>query len=184
MAASNKRFAPRGLTHSATHHLLAVDQAVTSRGYARVCDIARDLGITRGTVSVAMRSLKVAGHVLQDENRFFHLTDRGRRAVASIRARHEVVEQFLTEILGLSLEQSHRESCSIENLIEAPTARRLHALIAYWRTHGLAGVLDDQAGPPCPICGGQDDTDCSCCGLECIDGACSLTTAATVPGGN
>ena len=91
--------------------------------------------------------------------------------------RHEVVEQFLTEVLGLSRDQSHRESCRVENLIEAPTARRLHALVAYWRAHELAGVLDDQAQPPCPICEGIDERSCPCCGMECIDGACSLVAA-------
>ena len=170
---NTKRFAPGGLTHRATHHLMAVDEAIGQRGYARVSDIARALDITRGSVSVAMQSLKGAGYVTQDENHFFHLTDVGRRAVASIRARHEVVEQFLTEVLGLTHEQSHRESCRVENLIEAPTARRLHALVAYWRDQNLSGVLDVASDPPCPMCTCTDQTPCPCCGLECIDGTCS-----------
>jgi len=173
-----KRFAPRGLTHSATHHLMAVDEVIARRGYARVSDIARELDITRGSVSVAMQSLKTAGYVTQDENHFFHLTDVGGRAVASIRTRHEVVEQFLTEVLGMTHEQSHRESCRVENLIEAPTARRLHALVTYWRDNDLSGVLDANAPPPCPLCSCTDQTPCPCCGLECIDGTCPQAATA------
>ena len=174
MAGNRKKFAEDGLTHSAAHHLLAVDEAIRRHGYARVCDIAERLRITRGSVSVAMQSLKSAGYVNQDVNRFFHLADTGQKAVASIRARHEIVERFLTEVLGLSREQSHRESCRVENLIEAPTARKLCALLAFWHDNHLEGALDKQLGPECPICRDEDPDMCPCCGLECLEDACSL----------
>lgn len=172
MTDRSKRFSHKGLTHSAAHHLLAVEHAINSQGYARVADIARKLGITRGSVSVAMQSLKASGHVDQDENHFFHLTETGRNAAASIRGRHEIVELFLQEVLGLSTEQSHRESCRMENLIEATTARRLHALIAYWRQNDLKDVLSRQSEPECPVCRGEDWEQCPCCGLECLEGEC------------
>ena len=143
MLQTHRKFAAPGLTHSAAHHLLAAGGSIEQRGYARVADIARALGITRGSVSVTMQSLKSAGYVEQDENHFFILTDKGRKAIASIRSRHEIVEQFLTEVLGLSAEQSHRESCQLEYLIEAPTARRLSALLAFWRKNRLEGALEE-----------------------------------------
>ncbi len=174
MARTERKFTAAGLTHSATHHLLAVGEAIEQRGYARVSDIARSLGLTRGSVSVAMRSLKSAGYVEQDDNRFFVLTDKGRQAIASVLARHEVVEQFLTEVLALPAEQSHRESCRMEYLIEAPTARRLFALVEFWRSSNLAGTFEEGLGPLCPVCKGQDVESCPCCGLECLDDSCSL----------
>ncbi|HDZ21481.1 hypothetical protein LCGC14_0124670 [marine sediment metagenome] len=174
MANTQRKFEPQGLTHSASHHLLAVDESIGRQGYARVTDIARRLGITRGSVSVAMQCLKSAGYVRQDGNHFFHLTDTGRQAVASLKMRHAVVEEFLTEVLGMSAEQSHSESCRLENLINAPTARRLSALVAYWKDNDLSGVLDERLGPECPVCTGRPNDICPCCGLECIDGACPL----------
>ena len=174
MLQMRRKFAVRGLTHSAAHHLLAAGESIEQRGYARVADIAKALGITRGSVSVAMQSLRSAGYVTQDENRFFLLTDKGRSAISSIRARHEIVEQFLTDILGLSPEQSHRESCRLEYLIEAPTARRLSALLAYWKRNHPQGPLREGVGKACPECDRLDDGICPCCGLECIDDACPL----------
>ncbi len=173
---TNKKFAAKGITHSAAHHLLAVDEAVHQRGYARVSDIARDLELTRGSVSVALQSLKSAGYIEQDENHIFHLSDSGQRLVASIRARHEIVEQFLTEVLGLTHQQAHRESCRVENLLEAPTARRLYALIEFWRKKNLKDALEKEFEPVCPVCKGQDVHDCPCCGLECIEGTCPLNS--------
>ena len=173
MAGNRKKFAEAGLTHSAAHHLLPVDEAIGRHGYARVCDIAEQLRITPGSVSVAMQSLKAVGYVSQAEHRFFHLTDTGRQAVASIRARHEIVERFLTEVLGLSREQSHRESCRVENLIEPPTARKLCALLAFWHDNHLEGALDNRPGPEWPVCKDENPDQCPCCGLECLADACS-----------
>ncbi len=177
MLETRKKFAARGLTHSAAHHLLAAGESIEQRGYARVADIARTLEITRGSVSVAMQSLKSADYVEQDENHFFVLTDKGRRAIASIRARHEVVEQFLTEILGLSVEQSHRESCRLEYLIEAPTARRLSTLLEFWRRNHLEGALEEGIEEECPDCNNATGELCPCCGLECLDASCPLSKA-------
>ena len=177
MLQTQRKFTARGLSHSATHHLLAAGESIEQRGYARVADIARTLGITRGSVSVAMQSLKSAGYVEQDENHFFVLTDKGRCAIASIRARHEVVEQFLTEILGLSVEQSHRESCRLEYLIEAPTARRLFALLEFWRRNHPQGALEEGIEEECPDCNNTIDELCPCCGLECLDASCPLSKA-------
>jgi len=164
-----KKFTVRGLTHSAAHHLLAADESIEQRGYARVADIARILDITRGSVSVAMQSLKAGGYVEQDESHFFILTDKGSTAIASIRTRHEVVEQFLAEILGLSDEQSHRESCRLEYLIETSTARRLSALLEFWRQNHPDGPLEEGIHEECPDCHNTTDTMCPSCGLESLD---------------
>lgn len=176
MLETRKRFTVRGLTHSATHHLLAAGESIEQRGYARVADIARLLDITRGSVSVAMQSLKAAGYVEQDDSHFFTLTEKGNIAIASVRARHEIVEQFLAEVLGLSAERSHRESCRLEYLIEPPTAKRLSALLKFWREN-QDGPLEDEVDNECPDCGSQFDPQCPSCGLETLGSSYPLNNA-------
>ncbi len=167
--APKRKFTAPGLTHSTVHHLLAVAELVERNSYARVADIAKRLEITRGSVSVTMRSLVASGHVRQDENHIFHLTEHGARAVGGIRARHELVEQFFTGVLGLSDELAHRESCRMEYIIEAETARRLLALLQYWRANGLDETsLQQGSRPGCPGCEHTDVAECPCCGLECL----------------
>lgn len=177
MLQTQKKFTVRGLTHSTAHHLLAAGESIEQRGYARVADIARILEITRGSVSVTMQSLKASGYVEQDKNHFFTLTDKGSNAIASIRARHEIVEQFLTEILGLSDEQSHRESCRLEYLIETSTARRLSALLEFWRQNHPDGPLSQGIQEECPDCNNSADAMCPSCGLECLDASCPLSNS-------
>ncbi len=174
-----KKFATGQISHSATHHLLAVSGLIEERGYARVSDIAKRLDITRGTVSVAMQSLKTAGYVDQDEGHFFHLTQAGLKAVASIQARHEVVEYFLTEVLSLSTRQAHRESCRIEYLIEVATTRRLFALLKFWRASHLQEAFSNEVADECPACNGDDVQRCACCGMECLEDKCSLVASPT-----
>ena len=172
-ARNNRKFSPSSLTHSTAHHLLAVGELLDQQGYARVSDIARNLGVTRGSVSVVMRSLRDSGYVEQDENHFYRLTEQGQRTVSSLRARHKVVERFLSEVLGLAPKQSHRESCRVENLIEAPTTRRLLKLLEFWEERGLAEAFEATGLDTCAICRGEDMEHCPCCGLECLEGICS-----------
>ena len=48
-----KEFEANELTHSAAHHLLAIyEVGLEYGGWARVSDIARELSITRGSVSI------------------------------------------------------------------------------------------------------------------------------------
>ncbi|HAU37649.1 MAG TPA: hypothetical protein DCX07_08020 [Phycisphaerales bacterium] len=178
-----KKFSPQGLTHSAAHHLLAVEDALSDRGYARGSDIARRLGTTRGSVSVSMRALRTAGYLEQDERHFFRLTPLGQRAVASLHARHEVVERFLTDILELPADQAHRQSCRIENLVGAAMARRLHVLLEFWKERDLSGELTRRLEPACPLCREPDTDRCPCCGLECLEDACPLDLRGVGQGG-
>jgi Mn-dependent DtxR family transcriptional regulator len=72
-----KEFDQNVVTHSAAHHLMAVDDLLQKLGYARVSDVARRLNITRGSVSISLQPLKRAGLLLQDENRHIRLSERG-----------------------------------------------------------------------------------------------------------
>lgn len=166
MSVLEEKVSPTLLTHSAAHHLLATAELIDASGYARVSDIARLLELTRGSVSVAMKSLKSASMVDQDDNAFFHLTDTGVKAVASLRGRHEIVQQFMLEVLGLPHDQAHREGCRLEYLIEPDTARRLSGLLRFWRDKELGAVAKEYLDGHCPSCQGIQTETCPCCGLE------------------
>jgi DtxR family transcriptional regulator, Mn-dependent transcriptional regulator len=169
MSVLEQKVSPTALTHSAAHHLLATAELIDRCGYARVSDIARRLGLTRGSVSVAMKSLKSGGLAEQDDNAFFRLTDRGTKTVASLRGRHEVVQRFMVEVLGLSQERAHREGCRLEYLIEPETARRLSGLLKFWNDNNLASSAGEYIGGHCPSCHGLQTETCPCCGTKPLE---------------
>lgn len=126
-----KEFEHNEITHSAAHHLMAIDDLVARFGYARVSDIARTLHITRGSVSISLRPLKDAGLVLQDENRHVRLSPTGAQLVQAIKVKRGLVKRLLAEVLGVHPEQAEIDACKTEHLVSNDAARRIVSLLQF-----------------------------------------------------
>lgn len=126
-----KEFEHNQITHSAAHHLMAIDDLVTQLGYARVSDIARALNITRGSVSISLRPLKEAGLVLQDENRHVRLSVEGYKLVQAIKAKRQLVKRLLSEVLGLHPDLAEIDACKTEHLVSNEAAKRIISLLRF-----------------------------------------------------
>ena len=127
-----KEFEANELTHSAAHHLLAIYQVgLAYGGWARVSDIARQLNITRGSVSINLRALKKRAWVETDEHHLVKLTPKGLKVVRSVMAKRVVLKAFLSDVLGLSDSQAEIDSCKIEHLISQSTGQRLAQFLRF-----------------------------------------------------
>lgn len=136
-----KEFDANELTHSAAHHLLAIhEQGAQYNGWARVSDIARQLGITRGSVSIGLRSLKARGLVTADEHRMVKLTPTGLAIVTDLAAKKATVKSFLIEVLGIPPEQAEIDGCKIEHLISHQTHGQLQRLTEIMRAPEATAV--------------------------------------------
>ena len=158
-----KEFDQNVITHSAAHHLMAIDDLINKLGYARVSDIARQLGITRGSVSISLRPLKAAGLVDQDENRHLRLSQRGQALVAAIKTKHHLVTRLLTEVLGVAPTQAEVDACKLEHLLSNETARQVLSFLRFldagaghardflraWRESGSSCARAPDACPTC-----------------------------------
>lgn len=121
-----KQFEANELTHSAAHHLLAIHEVgLEYGGWARVSDIARELQITRGSVSINLRALKKRGLVETDAHRQVKLTPEGLQAANAVMATRAVLKTFFADVLGVPGVQADIDSCKIEHLISHATAERL-----------------------------------------------------------
>jgi DtxR family Mn-dependent transcriptional regulator len=121
-----KEFEANELTHSAAHHLLAIYKVgLQYGGWARVSDIARQLDITRGSVSINLRTLKKRGWIETGEHHLVKLTVKGLKAAQSVMAKRVVLKAFLTDVLGTSDLQAEIDSCKVEHLISESTGHRL-----------------------------------------------------------
>lgn len=162
-----KEFEANELTHSAAHHLLAIDEVGAEYGgWARVSDIARRLNITRGSVSINLRALKKRGWVHTDERRLVRLSPKGVRVVHAVRAKRAIVKQLLHGALGLSDEQAEIDSCKIEHLLSDTTAQRLLQFLQFLAsTSGGRQVLKQfkEAQPSCPT-----SRTCAVCKGHCL----------------
>lgn len=121
-----KEFEANELTHSAAHHLISIHElGAQYGGWARVSDIAKDLGITRGSVSINLRALKKRGLVVADEHRMVKLSPKGLEIAHGVKVKKAALKTFLTEVLGVSAVQAEIDSCKMEHLISQETSDRL-----------------------------------------------------------
>lgn len=113
------------LTHSMAHYLLTIHKLKEEKGYARVTDIAKELGLTKGSVSTALGNLKKRKLILEDENKFLTLSKSGHNEVHQILSIRTLMYYFLKDVLGISEDAAHNDSCLVEHLLSHETREGL-----------------------------------------------------------
>ena len=122
-----KEFSENEITHSAAHHLLAIQELTTKRGYARVTDVAKFLEITTGSASTNLKGLKQKGYVVEDDNRFLALSDEGTKIADAILIRRQVLEEFLITVLEVDPTIAEIDACKTEHLLSMETTLKMAA---------------------------------------------------------
>ena len=162
-----KAFEKNPITHSAVHHLIAIAQLINDRGYARITDVAGRLDITRGSVSITLKSLEKGGFIRRDRNRFLLLTPEGEFVAQTTQMKKLLLKQFLQEILGVNADEADIDSCKIEHLIGLETGHRLCELMHFFNSDNPAaeeflGAFRDFCQARCEV------DDCLECEDQCL----------------
>lgn len=97
-------------------------------GEVRSIDVANELGVSKPSVSYAVKKLRSEGFVLMDGNRNLVLTENGQKYAAFILDRHAVIEMFLIEILHIDEKTAHRDSCCLEHSISTETFNKIREI--------------------------------------------------------
>lgn len=159
-----KEFDQNVISHSAAHHLMAVDELVQKLGYARVSDIARALNITRGSVSITLQPLKKAGLIAQDENRHLRLSPRGQALADAIKTKRFLVQRLFADVLGVDPEQAEIDACKMEHLVSNRVARQLVNFLRFIESNSAPATefliawksfdssCEQTPSAPCPGC--------------------------------
>ena len=113
------------LTHSMAHYLLTIHKLKEEKGYARVTDIAKELGLTKGSVSTALNNLKKRDLVLEDESKFLSLSKSGHDEVHRILSVRTLMYYFLKDVLNVEDAIAHKDSCLVEHLLSNETRKGL-----------------------------------------------------------
>ena len=110
------------LSHSMVHYLLTIHKLKESKGYARITDIAKDLGLTKGSVSTAVNNLKKKEFLVEEEDsKFLLLTEKGHDEVHRILSSRTLLFYFLRDFVGVSEEIAENDSCQMEHLMSRET---------------------------------------------------------------
>ena len=90
----------------------------------RSIDVARHLGYSKPSVSVAMKRLRENGYVNMDDNNLLTLTESGLAIARSIYERHQVISGYLISI-GVSEETALKDACRIEHVLSEETFHKI-----------------------------------------------------------
>jgi DtxR family Mn-dependent transcriptional regulator len=164
---SGKHPHPRDLSASHEHYLRAIWEVRTRRGYARLTDVARELGVASPTLSVGLRALESRGLVSHDDARFLVLTAEGERVARQVHHRFAVVRSFLVDVLGIPREPASEEACLMEHVVSDATTDRLLDLIKLLREDGeLREFFQRRYADYHRSC--RPASECATCDLACL----------------
>ena len=99
---------------SAEDYLEMILMLSEKKGYARSIDVANEMGVTKPSVSVAVKRLRENGYLSMDGNGLLTLTESGDEIARRMYGRHKMLTEFFVSI-GVSEETAREDACKIEH---------------------------------------------------------------------
>ncbi|MGN0710005.1 MAG: metal-dependent transcriptional regulator [Anaerovoracaceae bacterium] len=112
---------------SAEDYLEAMLMLKEEHGYIRSVDIARKLGITKPSVSYAVKRLRENGYITMNEDMFIDLTDSGMDIASRVYDRHKTLSDFF-ERMGIDPETAVDDACKVEHDLSEKTFQAIKKL--------------------------------------------------------
>jgi len=135
-----KRFHEKEVSHSMAHYLQAVAGLKREKGFARVGDIADQLGVSKSGVTSMLRSLAARGLVDHERYGCVELTAVGQELADRTETNREVLSIFFRDILGVAEDTANEDACMIEHLVSNESMAHLLRLITLLRSDEQAAV--------------------------------------------
>jgi DtxR family Mn-dependent transcriptional regulator len=111
----------------------------------RVRDIATELGVTPGTVSLRLGKLKKLGCVEQERYGGVVLTPAGEAIARCVVRRYETVKALLVEVFGIDPETADADACKMEHAVSPTTVNRMESLVERLRAGEVISVEELRA---------------------------------------
>jgi DtxR family Mn-dependent transcriptional regulator len=98
---------------------------------ARSKEIAAKLGVMRGSVTGALKSLAEKNLINYEPYSFVTLTPKGKALAAEIARKHAIIKAFLRNVLLLDDERAEENACRMEHAMDRIAVERLVQFIEY-----------------------------------------------------
>lgn len=105
------------LTESTEMYLATIMLLVEENESAKVVEIADLLGVTKPSVSKAMKQLLEDGYIDKELYGHITLTEKGREAAGKVVRKRRLIISYLEQSLGLTREEASRNACRMEHVI-------------------------------------------------------------------
>ncbi|MBP3871817.1 MAG: metal-dependent transcriptional regulator [Faecalicoccus sp.] len=109
---------------SVEDYLESILMITKENGSCRSIDVARKLGFTKASVSIAVKKLSEEGYVIKEDKGNLVLTDAGLEYASRVYERHEVLKSFLVN-MGVSEKVAEEDACEMEHIISEITFQKI-----------------------------------------------------------
>ena len=116
------------IKESAENYLETIFMLNREKGYARSIDVANELGVSKPSVSVAMKHFREDGYITIEEDGALKLTEKGEEIAERVFERHQVIAKALIA-LGVDEETAYEDSCKIEHDISQKSFEKIKAYL-------------------------------------------------------
>ncbi|MBI9085304.1 MAG: metal-dependent transcriptional regulator [Desulfobacterales bacterium] len=120
-----------GLSESLEDYLETILGLEQSQKVARAKDIADRMGVLRGSVTGALKSLAEKGLINYEPYSFITLTPKGAAIAGEVARRHKAIKAFLQNVLLLEEESADENACRMEHAMDKDAIDRLVQFIEY-----------------------------------------------------
>ncbi len=117
--------------NAASHYVVAIAELRRRLGYARVTDLAKYLDLTRGSVSITLKSLERKALVTRDPNGFLLLTPAGTLLAETTSAKNQRLLRLFGNLLGVASDTAEQDSRRIGHLISREAAHQICTLLRF-----------------------------------------------------
>ena len=101
-------------------YLRAVYEIIEQKGYARIKDISRELGVRPSSVVEMMKKLRDRGFVVYEKYGSITLTPQGREVAEAVEMRHNTFKKFL-EIILVPEDVAAKDAHVLEHRLDSKT---------------------------------------------------------------
>lgn len=109
---------------SGEDYLKTIYTLFKENGTVRSLDVAERMGVSKPSVSHAVKLLREGGFIVMDDDYTLHLTDLGREIAEKLYERHQYFTERLTDA-GVDANTAEAEACKMEHTISDSSFQKL-----------------------------------------------------------
>jgi len=127
------------LSSNLEDYLEAIYHLQADKKVARAKDIADRMGVSRASVTGALKALAEKGLINYEPYSYTTLTNAGEGVAGKIVERHAVLKDFFQHILMLAPESAEENACRVEHAMDDEAMDRLVQFLGFLRTCPRSG---------------------------------------------
>jgi len=119
------------LSSSLEDYIEAIFNLLDGTDAARSTDISQSLGVSKASVTGALRALKDKGLINYKPYGMVTLTESGSRAASAVAQKHKVLKAFFMDVLGIDDDTAQTAACRSEHAFGNELIARLLCFIEF-----------------------------------------------------